>query len=94
MVSVQVVESAGHFAKTCVRVDHDNLRAGKCRIFFQRPGEIFWVDTHNNAGCIKLAALSLGEEIAGIYEVHSVDLAGFLRGILSHNSDKRVILMA
>ena len=33
-----------------------NLRAGKCRILFQRPGEIFWVDTHNNAGCIKLAA--------------------------------------
>ena len=94
MVSVQVVESAGHFAKTCVRVDHDNLRAGKCRIFFQRPGEIFWVDTHNNAGCIKLAALSLGEEIAGIYEIHGIYLALLLCGIRRHQCKKRMLLMA
>ena len=94
MLFVQPVKSICHRVKALVRINHDYLRRLEALAALQLPAEIFRMDSHGHAHIVKLRHLRLRAEIAGIHEIHRIDLAVFLRGIPVHQRKKRMILMA
>ena len=93
VLSVQVMECAGHLADTLVGVNHNDLGSGKFLSWLQLPGEVKVVDTHNEACFLVLSYLCLGKEVAAVNKVEAVSLAHILVRIVGNKCGKGVILV-
>ena len=77
-----------------MRIHQNRLRSLEAFTGSQFPAKILRLNTDYHTDTPKLTHLGLCDEIPGIYQLKAKYFPGFLPGILSQYTQKRMLLMA
>ena len=92
MIAVEVVEGVGHTVQARAGVGQHRLRGLEALAGGQTPGEVPGMDADHRPELLLLAHLHLGQEVAGVDQVHGVNLPLILGGGMLRQGQEGVLL--